>query len=87
MKMIFRSRTIVILLLTLALCSTAFAKSTKSKHKAVPAAPVVSIPVNGTTPDAAMQAFERKFLPLMQKWRVPGASLTVMKIWPGDCQP
>lgn len=75
----FRLRIILIAILIMTLCLSAAAKPAKHTRRAAVTPSVANMPVTGTPPDAAMIAFERKFIPFMQKWRVPGASLTVMR--------
>lgn len=66
-------------LLVLCVFSSVDAKTHKSKKQAAPAAPPVNIPITGTATDPGMADFDSKFVAFMRKWRVPGASLTVMK--------
>jgi CubicO group peptidase (beta-lactamase class C family) len=52
----------------------------KKRTTAKSAAPVaMSIPITGFANDPAIHAFDRQFIPFLKKWRVPGASLVVIK--------
>ncbi len=49
----------------------------KSKQKPEPVN--FNLPISGFSNDPGMAAFDRQFIPFLKKWRVPGASLVVMK--------
>lgn len=58
---------------------TPAALAKKTAHKKAPPPPEINIPVSGFSNDPGMASFERQFIPFLKKWRVPGASMTVIK--------
>ncbi len=77
-----RPRILSILFLSVFTTFTLFAPAALAAQKTKPreAAPVdFNLPISGFSNDPAMAGFERQFIPFLKKWRVPGASLVVMK--------
>lgn len=79
-KIITYLRNIIVFLLILSLLPVAVGKSKKHKRSTAAPAAVQTIPSTGTAiSDPELAAFDKKFMNFMRKWRIPGASVTIMK--------
>jgi len=75
-----RLRLLSALLLSIFTILMLFAPATFAKRTPSQQAPInFNLPVSGFANDPGMEALDRQFIPFLKKWRVPGASITVIK--------